>query len=204
MFRRRNPPHFLARVREFLWPRSGWRRWGSYLTHRVKRLPGTPHRIAAGLAAGAAVSCAPLPGLHFLLAVLLALATRGSPLASLIGTAFGNPWTFPLLWSAAHRIGTALVPGTGGDAPTFAELLATLPGAVLSLDLTVLNGQILPALTPMLVGSVPLGAAAWLGVYLTAVRAVAGYQRQRGARLGRRAAAIGAPRLQAPHLQQGD
>ena len=197
MFRRRRHPSFPARVRELLWPRSGWRRWASYLAHRVKRLPGTPHRIAAGLAAGAAVSCAPLPGLHFLLAVLLALATRGSPLASAIGTAFGNPWTFPLLWSAAHSIGTALVPGSGADdAPEFAEILAALPGAVVGLDFAVLTERILPALTPMLVGSVPLGLAVWLGVYLTAVRAVAGYQRQRSARLGRPAVAIGAPRLQ--------
>jgi len=200
MFRRRSQQSPISRIREVLWPRAGWRRWATYLAHRVKRLPGTPHRIAAGLAAGAAVSCAPLPGVHFLLALLLAVATRGSPLASAIGTAFGNPWTFPFLWGAAHSIGVAMTPGADAGqtlgAGDIAELLVILPKALLTLDMSVLSERIMPVWQPMMVGSVPLGLTVWVVVYLSARRAVAGYRARRNARLKERADSYAAENYQ--------
>ncbi|WP_168220332.1 DUF2062 domain-containing protein [Azospirillum thermophilum] len=190
MFRRRMRQPFRARVREFLWPRSGWRRWAAYLGHRVRRMPGTPHRIAAGLAAGAAVSCAPLPGVHFLLAVLLALATRGSPLASAIGTAFGNPWTFPILWGAAHRLGDAMLPSAGGAGSAgeadVGGLAAALTQAFLSFDPAVVSERLLPVWYPAMVGSLPIGLAVWILVYLLARRAVESHRSQRTVRMNRK------------------
>lgn len=187
MFRRRTRRSLPDRIRESLWPRAGWRRWTTYLTHRVRRMPGTPHRIAAGLAAGAAVSCAPLPGVHFLLAVVLALATRGSPLTSLIGTAFGNPWTFPILWGAAYRIGAAVVPGASADATPgateFGDLLRVVPGTLASLDLSTLAERLLPVWLPAMAGSLPLGLAVWIAVYASSRRAVAAYRKRRTAAL---------------------
>jgi len=163
-------------------------------------MPGTPHRIAAGLAAGAALSCAPLPGVHFLLAVLLALATRGSPLASAIGTAFGNPWTFPVLWGASHRIGVALTPGADEGwtlgAAEIAELLVILPGALLSLDMAVLSERVLPVWQPMMIGSLPLGTAVWVAVYLLVRRAVTAQRRRADARLKEREKAVAAESFQ--------
>ena len=59
---RRDPLGFLKRLRGWLWPRAGWRRAGHYLVTRVKRMPGTPHSIAAGVATGVAVSLTPFVG----------------------------------------------------------------------------------------------------------------------------------------------
>ena len=90
MFKRRHPLPIHKRAGGFFWPRIGWRRSGAYVAHRLRRLPGTPYRIAAGFACGAAVSFTPFIGLHFLLAVLLALAVRGILVASAIGTVVVN------------------------------------------------------------------------------------------------------------------
>jgi len=72
MFGRRNPLPVLHRVWSVVWPKAGWRRASRYMAHRVRRLPGTPYRIAAGVASGAAVSFTPFIGLHFVAAALLA------------------------------------------------------------------------------------------------------------------------------------
>src|SRR3546814_6570308 len=76
MFKRRIPLPFHRRARSFLWPRGGWRRSGTYVAHRLRRLPGPPYRIAAGFASGAAISFTPFIGLHFVLATLLALCLK--------------------------------------------------------------------------------------------------------------------------------
>ncbi len=114
MFGRRKPlpPHH--RVWSFVWPRAGWGRASRYIAHRVRRLPGTPYRIAAGLASGAAISFTPFIGLHFVFGALLALLLRGSVVASAIGTAVGNPWTFAIIWPATYSLGHWLIGGGGG------------------------------------------------------------------------------------------
>ena len=50
MFRRRDKLPVRRRVREWLWPSSGWRRSSRYLMHRILRLNDSPSSIAAGLA----------------------------------------------------------------------------------------------------------------------------------------------------------
>ena len=47
------------------------------MTHRIKRLPGTPQSIAAGVACGVAASFTPFIGLHFVLAALFAWLVGG-------------------------------------------------------------------------------------------------------------------------------
>lgn len=117
IFKRRDTPPFLDRARDFVYPRKGWRRALSYLGHRVRRIPDTPHRIALGFAAGAFVSFTPLFGLHVLAAVALAWAIRGNVLAALIGTLIGNPLTFPLIAPMALTLGRLLLGhrAHGGD-----------------------------------------------------------------------------------------
>src|SRR3954466_14909248 len=73
---RRDQPGLLRRLGGWLWPRAGWRRAGSYLLMRLRRLPGTPHAIAAGLATGVAGGLTPFLGLHLPLALAL---DRGRP-----------------------------------------------------------------------------------------------------------------------------
>ncbi|MDH3231800.1 MAG: DUF2062 domain-containing protein, partial [Alphaproteobacteria bacterium] len=95
MFRRRTQQPVHHRVSNLIWPRMGWGRVFMYLWHRVGRLHGTPHSISAGFASGAAVSFTPFVGVHFILAALTSWFSRGNIVAGLIGTAVGNPWTFP-------------------------------------------------------------------------------------------------------------
>jgi uncharacterized protein (DUF2062 family) len=113
IFKRRNPLSFFRRMRNMLFPESGWRRTANYLGHRVRRLPDSPHKIALGIACGVFVSFSPLFGLHFFYAVFLAYVLRGNIIASLIGTAMGNPFTFPAIASSALWVGGRLVGGQG-------------------------------------------------------------------------------------------
>jgi uncharacterized protein (DUF2062 family) len=102
---------WLSRLREFVWPSMGPRRYLRYLGRRAQRLRATPHAIAAGIASGAAVSVFPFVGFHFILGFVLAFLTRGNMLAAAIGTAFGNPFTFPLFFAASYQIGRTILPG---------------------------------------------------------------------------------------------
>ncbi|EWY38583.1 hypothetical protein N825_12290 [Skermanella stibiiresistens SB22] len=172
MFQRLHRPSWPARLREFVWPRAGWRRSATYLAHRISRISGTPHWIAAGLACGAAVSCTPLPGGHFILGALAALVARGSVIAAVIGTAFGNPWTFPLLWLASYRIGLLLVTGTVPDEQPppadFLSLFADTTRALLTGDVDLFVGRVWPVWYPMMVGSLVLAVVTWIAIYVPA------------------------------------
>jgi uncharacterized protein len=174
---RRDRPGILRRLAGWLWPRAGWRRSGHYLLMRIKRLPGTPQAIAAGLATGVAVSLTPFLGLHVLLALGLARLTGANMLAAALGTLAGNPWTLPLIWTATYRLGCLLL----GRAPHGLHLLADLRPRILL-------GEAGLLLWPMTVGAAPLAAAAWAATYLLAVRAVTAVREERRRRLERRAA----------------
>ena len=116
MFRRRTPLTKLSQIRSVIWPERGFRRLFAYLFQRVVRLPGTSGSIAIGVASGVAASFLPFIGLHFLIAALLALLLRGNVLASVIGTFFGNPWTFLFIWILDYRLGLWLLQQSGhGD-----------------------------------------------------------------------------------------
>ncbi|WP_118137421.1 DUF2062 domain-containing protein [Oceanicella sp. SM1341] len=121
VFKRRDRLPLADRAREFFYPRKGWRRGIEYLGHRVKRLPDSPHRIAMGFAAGAFVSFSPMFGLHFLYAAAVAWLVRGNVIASLIGTAVGNPLTFPFIAITSLGIGRWLL-GRGDEGSTFNQV----------------------------------------------------------------------------------
>jgi uncharacterized protein (DUF2062 family) len=167
LFGRRHRASYLGRAREVVWPRSGARRAGTYLAHRVRRLPGTPYSIAAGLACGAAVSFTPFMGLHFVLGAVLALVIRGNIVASAIGTAVGNPWTFPLIWSWIYTLGHFLLG---------ASATAHLPD---QLTLTFVFDRPLDVLYPMLVGAVPSALVVWIAAFTPCYLAVARYREHR-------------------------
>ncbi len=173
MFGRRHPLPIYRRVREFVWPSGGWHRASLYIAHRLRRLPGTPYRIAAGFACGAAISFTPFIGFHFVGAALLSIFLRGSLLASAIGTVVGNPWTFPFIWAWIYALGQWLLGG---------EVVSELP-AVLSL--TYIFERPLDVLWPMTVGGVPTSVAAWFAFFWPVRGAVAEYQHARS-RLVRR------------------
>ncbi len=174
MFKRRKPLPYYLRLREFLWPRRGLRRTSTYIAHRLRRLPGTPYRIAAGFACGAAVSFTPFIGLHFVLAMLTALAMRGNIIASAIGTVIGNPWTFPFIWTWLYFSGRwVLGAGSGGSIPV-------------DLTLTYIFDHPWGVLWPMTVSGVPTAIVVWLAFFWPARKMVAEYQKARRWRIRRK------------------
>lgn len=175
VFRSRHTPTLGRRVRSMLWPASGWRRAGRYILFRVKRLPGSPHSIAAGLASGAAVSMTPFMGLHFLMSFAVAFVVRGNYLAAAIGTAVGNPWTFPFIWAGTYRLGSFMLGNRLGHLPPFEHL-----------SLGALLHRIELLLWPMTLGSLPIAVVVWVGTYLVTVRLVAAFQHARRLRRERR------------------
>ena len=178
------------RFREIMWPSAGWRRSTYYLFHRVVRIPGTPHFVAAGLACGAAISCTPFVGLHFVLSFLLAWIVRGSLLAAAIGTAVGNPWTFPFIWVWIYESGHWLLNVSSpipAESVNFVKFFAHITMAALRLDIKYLIDSAGPVLWPMFVGSVPTAIVVWFAIYLPIKPVVASYQARRRLRRMRKA-----------------
>ncbi len=188
MFARREKPGLLHRIRLFLFPPGGLKRAWTYIWHRTKRISATPYAIAAGFAAGAFISFTPFIGFHFILAGILAWFLRGSILASALGTAVGNPLTFPFIWWATYNLGGLML---GYDLKSeitidlphgFGMMLLTQPGEALRLFWEVMS----PIILPMLVGALPLGGITGLAFYLLVYKGVAEYQERRRARLAAR------------------
>ena len=185
MFARREKLNILQRVRLFLFPPGGVHRAWMYIWHRTKRIAATPHAIAAGFAAGAFVSFTPFIGFHFILAGILAWLLRGSILASALGTAVGNPLTFPFIWWATYNLGGLML---GYDLKSeitidlpqgFWMMLFTQPSEFFHMFWEALG----PILLPMLAGALPIGGLFGIGVYFLVLKAVTRYQQRRRTRL---------------------
>lgn len=187
LFRRREGQTLLQTTLTFLWPRRGLQRGWLYLWHRVTRISATPHTVALGVAAGAFVSFTPFLGLHFLLAGLIALALGGSILASALGTAVGNPLTFPFIWLASYNLGAMLL---GYRQRT--RISIDLPDNMFTLMLSEPSmvwrafwAAVDPYIVPMTAGGIPLGLACGVAAYIIVRSAVAGYQHRRHTRICR-------------------
>ncbi len=111
MFKRRREHTNARKFRELFWPSMGWGRAALYAKHRIIRLSASTHSIAAGLVCGMVVSFTPFFGFHFVLALALARLTQGNYLASIVGTFFGNPWTFPVLLWTSFETGSSILRG---------------------------------------------------------------------------------------------
>ncbi|MFN3847302.1 MAG: DUF2062 domain-containing protein [Paracoccaceae bacterium] len=128
MFRRRNKRSGWDSLKAFVYPPGGWLRSAHYVRHRLTRLPDPPHRIARGIFAGVFISFTPLFGLHFFGAALLAFLMRGNIIASIFGTLFGNPITFPIIAVLSVQLGH-LILGTGVDAVPATQILSAFASA---------------------------------------------------------------------------
>jgi uncharacterized protein len=121
VFKRREQASIWQRTREALYPRKGWRRGIDYYSHRIKRIPDTPHKIAIGFAAGIFVSFTPFFGLHLFLGATLAWLVRGNIVAGIIATFFINPFTLPFVAGASLGIGRAVF-GLGANHGEYKKL----------------------------------------------------------------------------------
>ncbi len=182
MFDRREKPKLHHRARDFLWPSLGWKRSTEYLFHRIGRLPGTAHTVAAGFACGAAISFTPFVGLHFVLAGLCAWVMRANIMASIIGTAVGNPWTFPFIWTLIYNLGVWM--GAGGNGPDASELdfptiFSSCINALLRFDPVYLFETAWPVIWPMFLGGLPAFVVVWLSFYFAFRPLIESYQSKR-------------------------
>ena len=112
MFKRRDDS-VSGKAKGLLWPKKGFSRPFIYLRERIMRMSASNHALSIGLACGAAASMTPFIGFHFFLGAFLAYILRGNLFASAIGTIIGNPWTFPLIWSADIFLGNWIVDNFG-------------------------------------------------------------------------------------------
>jgi uncharacterized protein (DUF2062 family) len=182
LFRRRRPEGFFNRVRTALWPRRSFVRSFQYFIKRVLRLTATPHAIAAGVAAGVFASWTPLLGFHFVVAFALAFILAGNMVAAALGTAFGNPISFPFIWALTLKLGNLLIGVPAGAEHRHVDLAALLT----HLDVSQLWN---PVLKPMLIGCIPPGIFTAIVFYVVTYWGVAAFQTRRKSRLAARARA---------------
>jgi uncharacterized protein (DUF2062 family) len=178
IFGRRDKPGIAERIRVFLWPRRSWLRSGKYFVKRILRLTGSPYAIAAGVAAGAFTSFTPFLGFHFIISWILAFIIGGNLLAAALGTAVGNPITFPFIWGATYKTGALFLgqPVAHGNPKDLGMSIMSS-----SLD------SVWPIIKVMSVGAVPTGLICALVCYFLVRKTCEAYQHRRKAVLARKA-----------------
>lgn len=199
VFRRRVPPSLGRRLRGLVLPPGGWRRGFAYVRHRVTRIPDAPHRIARGVACGILASFTPLFGMHFFLAAFLALVVRGNLIAALIGTAAGNPLTFPFIAILSLDLGHTIL-GTRADAVPISQIMTAFgqAGDEVFRNVRAIFGPetmnwgrlerfFHHVFLPYLVGGLGPGLLAAFASYWLSLPALHGYQKLRSARRDARA-----------------
>lgn len=173
LFKRAKIQSFHEKIRNLIWPKMGWRRVLDYYKHRTARIPDSEYSIALGLAFGCAVSWTPAFGTHILQCLLFCWVTKTNWIASLIGTAFGNPWTTPALMFISYQVGKALFIGFG-----YGDFLMDHAGPI---TLELLKTEGLKIFLPTLVGGYFVGLATFPLFYFPF------YYMVKGARAARRA-----------------
>tara|TARA_Y100000589_G_scaffold304345_1_gene317430 strand:- start:1125 stop:1706 length:582 start_codon:yes stop_codon:yes gene_type:complete len=149
-----------------------------YISLSIKRIKGTPQALSLGLATGIAVSFTPFVGLHALLAIFISWVIGGSMAAALIGTLFGNPWTFPFIWYFTFEIGQFISYGFFLYEEEFSfksikkeisTLLAILKNIIFFANVTELEGNVekLKLIPFMIIGSIPLVFITWISSYFS-------------------------------------
>ncbi|RED14178.1 DUF2062 domain-containing protein [Pontivivens insulae] len=190
VFKRRKPLGWLEWARNGLWPRGGWARAVEYIGHRLRRIPDSPHKVSLGLALGVFVTFTPFFGFHIVVAMLLAVLLRGNVLASVIGTFFGNPLTFPAIGYVSLWFGSIVA---NGPAPgNYVEVTHRFAGAFVGLWRSVkslfgyktsswdlLSDFFFGLFVPYLIGGLIPGLIAGVTSYYVARPIVRAYQRRR-------------------------
>ncbi len=172
LFKRRNKDEFWTRLRVWLWPRRNHARSSRYVWKRVLRIRAKPHAIALGFAAGTFASFTPFMGFHFILSFAIAWAARASFIAAGLGTAVGNPLTFPLIWGSTLSLGRLIL----GRSP---ESVGKAEGFLATLKLSGFQAVWDPYILPMIVGGVPLGLIAGTLFYFPIRTAARAFQARR-------------------------
>ena len=149
-----------------------------YISLSIKRIKATPQALSLGLATGIAISFTPFIGLHALLAIFISWVIGGSMAAALIGTLFGNPWTFPFIWYFTFEIGQFINYGFLSYEEEFSfkvikkevsTLLAIIKNIIIFANIFELEENVtkLKLIPFMIVGSIPLVFISWIFSYFS-------------------------------------
>lgn len=130
-------------------------------------------------------SFTPFLGFHFLIAFAVAYIIAGNFLAAMMGTFFGNPLTFPFIWTSTYQLGTFILFGKATEDE--GEGLAILANADLmnigfSGIVELITGIWQPLVKPMMIGAVPLGVCFGIVAYLVTRWASGAFRKAQRAR----------------------
>ena len=175
-FGRRDKKPFYSWFKSFIKYIYSFSRTKKYINLSLKRMKGSPRDLAAGLATGLAISFTPFIGLHTLLAILLAWVIGASMAAAIIGTFFGNPWTFPFIWYLTYELGQFLYQGLGSNYEKFSfgnikteiyTLLNIIKHLIILANIQEikLNLENLNLIPIMALGSIPFVCISWFVSY---------------------------------------
>ncbi|MFK7901247.1 MAG: DUF2062 domain-containing protein [Nitratireductor sp.] len=179
-------------MRIAIWPRRSWARSTKYLAKRVLRLTASPHAIAAGIAAGVFASFTPYLGFHFFMAFIVCYIIGGNMIAGATGTFFGNPLTFPFIWSGTHSTGNFILNGSFRGEGRIRDLKSLKRHDFWDLSWDAMGDLVHriwePILKPMTVGAIPLGILAGVIFYLVTRWAAIAFQVSRRNKISQKAA----------------
>ncbi len=183
LFDRRVPPTYSEQARVLVWPRQSWERSLRYILLRLLRVRATPHQLAFGCAIGVFAAVTPLVGLQMALAGVLALVLRASFTAAMLGTFFGNPIVWAVIWPATFATGSYMLGVPGGlDQAALQAQFSELWESVRQFSPSMVSAAaaiLWPVVKPMLVGSLPVGIAIATFFYFATKRAAITYQARR-------------------------
>ena len=188
-FGRKKKKKLIISIYNFIKIFFAFSRTKKYISLSIKRIKGTPQALSLGLATGIAVSFTPFIGLHSLLAIFISWVVGGSMAAALIGTLFGNPWTFPFIWYLTFEIGQFINYGFLSYEEEFSfktikkeifTLLVILKNIIIFVNIPELeeNVEKLKLIPFMVVGSIPLVFVTWILAYFSCLIIFKSYRKK--------------------------
>ncbi len=144
----------------------------------MKRLSGTPHALAKGIALGTFVGVTPTIPLHTIQLILFSPLIKANPLAAIVASVVvSNPVTIPLEYYAAWKVGTMV---TGFSIPwdEVRNLLATVEHTDLLDACMLIIHKSVELIEAMLLGGFILALPAGIAAYIIALK----FYRARAAR----------------------
>ena len=186
-FGRRNKKGLSSYLRSVVLFLFSFSRIKKYISLSIKRLRGSPYELAIGFSTGIAISFTPFIGLHTLISIAIAWMLRGSMAAAIIGTLFGNPWTFPFIWYLSLEIGSIFygdMLNLDGKISFIAlkneltTLILIFKNLFITIDLQEISNNVrsLNLIPVMGIGSIPLVVLSWLLSYFLFINVFKSYQ----------------------------
>ncbi len=160
-----------------------------YISLSIKRIKGSPQALSLGLATGISLSFTPLIGLHALLAIFISWIIGGSMAAALIGTLFGNPWTFPFIWYFTYEIGQIINYGFFSYSEEFSfqvikkevsTVLGIIKNIIIFANMEELEESFekLKLIPFMFLGSIPFVIVSWILAYFSFLNIFNSYRKK--------------------------